>query len=92
MLFLLILVHYNLTLPNTDGNSGEFLTTDGSGSLSWAPAEAATSVSAGAGAVGTPSMSFSTDTNTGFYSNNMFSAKSWGCVTRLLGFPMPTIG
>jgi hypothetical protein len=64
-----IAASYTLTLPTTDGASGEVLTTDGSGVLSWAPAEAATSVSAGAGAVGTPSMSFSTDTNTGFYSS-----------------------
>lgn len=29
---------YTLTLPTTDGNSGEFLQTDGSGVLSWQPA------------------------------------------------------
>jgi hypothetical protein len=29
---------YTLTLPTTDGSSGELLTTDGSGTLSWTPA------------------------------------------------------
>jgi hypothetical protein len=60
---------YSLTLPDNDGDSGEVLTTDGAGILSWAPADVATSVSASAGVVGTPSMSFSSDANTGFYSS-----------------------
>jgi len=64
-----LIASYSLILPSSEGNSGEFLTTDGSGVLSWATAPAATSVSAGAGAVATPSMSFSSDSDTGFYSS-----------------------
>ena len=36
---------YTLTLPTTDGNSGEFLKTDGSGGLSWATASGMSNLS-----------------------------------------------
>ncbi len=62
-----IAADYILTLPADDGNSGEVLTTNGSGVLTWAAAGSATSVAAGAGSAAAPSMSFSGDPNTGFY-------------------------
>lgn len=61
--------NYFLTLPADDGGTGEVLTTDGNGVLSWTAAPAATSVAAGAGTAALPSMSFSGDPNTGFYSS-----------------------
>ena len=62
-----VTANYVLTLPLDDGNSGEVLTTNGSGVLSWAAAASATSVAASAGSAASPSMSFSGDSNTGFY-------------------------
>ena len=64
---------YVLTLPADDGASGEVLTTDGSGNLTWTAGGgggggAASSVSASAGTAAAPSISFSGDTNTGIYS------------------------
>ncbi|MBY0314018.1 MAG: tail fiber domain-containing protein [Bdellovibrionales bacterium] len=52
-------------LPSADGSSGQVLTTNGSGVLSWTSPTA--TVSVGAGAMGTPSMTFSADTDTGLY-------------------------
>lgn len=57
---------YTLTLPVDDGASGEVLSTNGSGVLSWS-ALTASSVLASNGSAGTPSISFSGDPDTGLY-------------------------
>ena len=95
-----IAASYVLTLPADDGASGEVLTTDGNGNLSWAAGGgggAASSVAAGAGSAGSPSISFSGDTNTGIYSaaadqigisaggSNIFTMSSSGLVAATTG-------
>lgn len=52
------------TLPAADGSSGQALTTNGSGTLSWA---APTPGTFGDGSAAAPSITFTADTNTGFY-------------------------
>ena len=50
---------YTLTFPNADGSSGQALTTDGSGTLSWATASANTPSSADGQALGSASLEWS---------------------------------
>jgi fibronectin-binding autotransporter adhesin len=59
---------YALTLPLDDGTSGQVLSTDGNGILSWisAPANGGTFL-AGSGTALLPSYSFQADPDTGFY-------------------------
>jgi hypothetical protein len=55
-----------LTLPSADGTSGQFISTDGSGTLSFAtPASGASNLADGSAA--TPSVNYSADTNTGIF-------------------------
>jgi hypothetical protein len=55
-----------LTLPSADGTSGQFISTDGSGTLSFAtPASGASNLPDGSAA--TPSLNYSSDTNTGIF-------------------------
>ena len=50
---------YTLALPNADGSSGQVLSTDGSGVLSWATASANTPTSADGQALGSASLEWS---------------------------------
>lgn len=55
-------------LPSTDGTSGQVLSTDGAGILSWAPAATPSYPLLGPdGSASTPTISFSSESNTGFY-------------------------
>jgi hypothetical protein len=61
-----ITTNVTLTLPSADGTSGQVLSTDGSGTLSFAtPASGASNLADGSAA--TPSVNYSADTNTGIF-------------------------
>jgi hypothetical protein len=61
-----ITTNVTLTLPSADGTSGQFISTDGSGTLSFAtPASGASNLADGSAA--TPSVNYSADTNTGIF-------------------------
>jgi hypothetical protein len=61
-----ITTNVTLTLPSADGTSGQVLSTDGSGTLSFAtPAGGASNLADGSAA--TPSVNYSADTNTGIF-------------------------
>ncbi|MDO9183403.1 MAG: hypothetical protein Q7U04_13395, partial [Bacteriovorax sp.] len=55
------------TLPAADGSTGQVLTTDGAGILSWS-SSAGSGLPAAGGAAAAPAYAFSGDTNTGMYS------------------------
>jgi hypothetical protein len=59
---------WTMTLPATAGSSGQVLTTNGSGVLSWSSASGGGgSQTFNDGSAGTPSINFTGDTNTGLY-------------------------
>jgi len=75
-----ITTNVTLTLPSADGTSGQFLSTNGSGTLSFASG-GATGLADGSAA--TPSVNYSADTNTGiFRAGNDRLAFSTGGVSR----------
>lgn len=68
----------NLTLPNTDGDSGQYLQTNGSGALSWATVSAANWTSATAvSPTGTSSVTFSSIPSTAKAVWMTFNGLSW---------------
>ncbi|MDG0815816.1 tail fiber domain-containing protein [Bdellovibrio svalbardensis] len=55
------------TLPATDGGNGQFLMTDGAGTLSWANSGSGSAVTLPVGSAAAPSLNFTGDTTTGLY-------------------------
>lgn len=83
---------YTLTLPNTDGNSGEFLRTDGSGNLTWAAASGGSGIT-----IGTTTITSGTNTrvlynNSGVVGEYTISGTGNVAMTTSPTFTTPALG
>ena len=78
---------YTLTMPNNDGSSGEALTTDGSGVLSWASVGGTNTPSFHANNTSNPTWSYNTHTKVAFTNENFDTNSAYDTSTSRFTVP-----